>query len=52
MDVHGLCRDVPLDKEENWPRPGGGKRTLALRVLLGEAAGQRRWHARSGGTSG
>lgn len=42
----------PLTRRRNWPRPGGGKRTLALGVLLGEAAGQRRWHARSGGSSG
>lgn len=33
MDVHGSWPDALLYKEENWPRPGDGKRPLALWVL-------------------
>lgn len=51
MDIHGLCPDVLLYDEENWPRPGDGKRPLASGVLLGEAADQRCWHAESCGNS-
>lgn len=43
MDEHRLCSDDD--------RPGDGKRSLALGVLLGEAADQRHWHTRSCGIS-